>query len=199
MSRLAKAVLALLAASVGVLPAAAAARADEYPPAAHDAAVDRTAPRLRFDVAGGFAAGSAQSSRVSAAAVVPTLVVDLGVQLGDRWALFGHATGGSALAWNLGGAYLVGEWTPLRWISVGTGVGYASWNSWNLCGCDAQRSEWSGISVPLLIGFNLGGGRREAATRRAALRLGLEGVGGYDASTETAGWHGGLAFGGAWM
>jgi hypothetical protein len=49
---------------------------------------ERPAPRLRFDVAGGAAYGFANSpQRVDVTTIVPTIVLDLGVQLDDSGAL----------------------------------------------------------------------------------------------------------------
>jgi hypothetical protein len=129
---------------------------------------------------------------------VPTLVVNLGVQFGDKAALYAHVEGGSLLFMNQGGAYLVGEWTPDRKVSLGTGLGYESMNGFWSCGCDGVRNEWSALSVPLLINFNLGVPHPEKA-RRAAMRLGLEGAGGLELATRTLGGHWGIAFGGTWM
>jgi hypothetical protein len=171
---------------------------DSAPNAERADGVDRSAPRLRFGVSGGLALGKALSARVDSFALTPTLVIDLGVQLGDDWALYGHAAGGSLLFLNQGEAYLVGEWTPRRWVSFGTGIGYDGMSVELVCDCQGTRSNWSGVSVPLLIGFNFGSPRADQA-RRAFWRLGFEGAGGVEPATGTLGWHGGLAFGGAWM
>jgi hypothetical protein len=155
-------------------------------------------PRLRFDVAGGFTAGVASSARVAAFAFVPTLVVDLGDQFGDEWALYGHAGVGTALFFNQAEAYLIGEWTPRRWISVGTGLGVDAMSLFGFCDCQGVRKDWSGASLPLLVGFNFGQPDPQQA-RRAALRLAFEGAGGVEPATGTIGVHGGLSLGGAWM
>jgi hypothetical protein len=161
--------------------------------------VERPAPRLRFDVSGGFAVGVASNSQnspqVSASAIVPTVVVDVGVQLADPWALYGRVAGGSALVSHQGEAYLIGEWTPRRWISLATGIGV------DYLGAPQPgpiRGDWAGVSVPLLVGFNVDCPPPEGA-RRSALRLGLEGAAGSEPGTGVPGWHVGAAFGGAWM
>ena len=174
-------------------PTEAAPKEQDSPPG-----VDHAAKRLRFDIAGGFALGWAHSSRVDTGALVPTLVVNLGVQFGDKAAVYAHVEGGSLLFMNQGGAYLVGEWTPDRQVSLGTGLGYESMNNESCCGSDSVRNEWSALSVPLLINFKLGAPPPEKA-RRADLRLGLEAAAGLEPSTGTLGGHWGIAFGGTWM
>jgi hypothetical protein len=177
---------------------ASPALSDAHPNADRPPRPDLSEQRLRFDVAGGFTAGVASSARVAAFAFVPTLVVDLGAQLGDEWALYGHAGAGTAMFFNQAEAYLIGEWTPRRWISVGTGLGVDAMSLWGFCDCQDVRKDWNGASLPLLVGFNFGRPDPQRA-RRAALRLAFEGAGGVEPATGTIGWHGGLSFGGAWM
>jgi hypothetical protein len=105
-------------------------------------------------------------------------------------------------------AYAIAEWTPRPWISLGTGAGVDHMSSGYVvnpgCGttgsgaCSSPRADWTGVSVPLLIGFNFGCPHPERP-RHSALRLGLEGAGGVEPSTGINGWHTGVAFGGAWM
>jgi hypothetical protein len=138
----------------------------------------------------------------------PGLTVDVGVQLGDRVAVYvrAQATGFgspgspfvSQAAW-----YAVAEWTPHRWLSLGTGVGY------EMLAPPAQNNgpgpvrddgpHWSGLSVPLIVGFNLFESGDPNRVRRTALRVGLEGAGGVDPSTDAFGWHVALGLGIAWM
>src|ERR1700733_11433333 len=123
-------------------------------------------PTLRFDLAVGVLAGSAQSERVSAVSVAPALTLDLGAQLGDHAAVFARLEGGTILFANEGAAYLISEWTPHPVISLGTGIGYAGMSDSWIGGSAGPAgsivlNSWSGVSVPFVLGFNVQ--RRPAA------------------------------------
>ncbi len=164
--------------------------------------VDRAAPRVRFDLAGTFTAGEAQSSMVDSFALGPGLAIDLGAQFGDHAAVYARAEVSTIFPFTLGAAgYVVAEWTPARRFSVGSGLGFDTMLRY--CqGCRPpydRNPSWTGVSFPLLLALNLG--RMVSPTRatRRALRLGIEGAGGYEAATNTVGWHSTLSVGVAWM
>jgi len=184
--------LALLPIALFVLPRAAHAQ---------------SAPTVRFDLATGVLAGSAQGKGVSAASIAPALQVDFGAQLGEHAAVFARLEGGTIALANEGGAYFLGEWTPHPLLSVGTGIGYEGMSFTWIGGCDRSvgpcvQNSWSGISVPLVLGLNLQ--PRHAASRgepdhHGRVRIELEAAGGYDARTETWGMHGFVGVGWTWM
>jgi hypothetical protein len=193
----------LFAAAVAASPAVAFAQDKDGATIPRDA----SATRLRFDIAGTLVGGAASSRNVSAIVAAPGLTLDLGTQLGDRAAIYVRAEVASDLVTSQGAIYAIGEWTPTRWFSLGSGLGYDAISTVAMAGdasicslppCISISNNWSGISVPLIVGFNLGSGEPGRA-RRSMFRIGLEGAAGYAASTQTFGIHGVLAFGGAWM
>ena len=100
--------------------------------------------------------------------------------------------------------YAVAEWTPKRWISLGTGLGYEMLAP--PAGCNGPETgpcpegpHWFGLSVPLIAGFNLLESDDPNRVRRTALRIGIEGAGGVDLSTGAIGWHAALSLGLALM
>jgi hypothetical protein len=162
--------------------------------------VDRSVPRLRLDLAGTFAAGRAKSSRVDTFELGPGLALDLGAQLGDRAAVYARGETSTLFPFTFqAAAYVIGEWTPVRHFSIGSGLGYEMMASY--CqGCSPQEPSprWAGVSFPLILGLNIGPVAPARATR-TVLRIGLEGAVGYEASSDTVGWHTTLTVGVAWM
>jgi hypothetical protein len=164
--------------------------------------------RVRFDLFVGVMAGEAQGRNVSTASIAPALKLDLGVQIGEHAAVFARAEGGTLLLADEGAAYLASEWTPVPALSLGTGIGYEgiSFNWPGSGACDANRApciqnSWSGVSVPLFVAFNIPPHRRDPAgeSSYAGVRLELEGAGGYDATSETWGFHFFAGVGWRWM
>ncbi|MDP9149154.1 MAG: hypothetical protein M3O36_04325 [Myxococcota bacterium] len=174
-------------------------RAEDIPSA------DPAASRIRVGAAGTLVGGDASGRNASTAMAAPGLAVDLGIQLNDPVAIFVRAEFATDLFTTQGGGYLVAEWTPRQWLSVGTGAGYDMIYLLGYGNCSAKtfgpcsgNRFWSGPSIPLVWAFNLG--RRDAhRARRRLLRLELEGAGGYQPATQSFGWHAGVGFGAAWM
>ena len=178
--------------------------------------IDHSTPRFRLDAAAnvtlGFASppprGSYPSS-LTGIVVGPGLLIDVGVQLGDSAAVYaraqaiGFGTPGSPFVAQAAG-YAVGEWTPKRWVSLGTGLGYemlappAGCNGTGTGACP-EGPHWFGLSLPLIAGFNLLESGDPNRVRRTALRIGIEGAGGVDLSTGAIGWHAALNLGLALM
>jgi hypothetical protein len=162
--------------------------------------VDRSVPRLRLDLAGTFAVGQAKSSRVDSFELGPGLALDLGAQLGDHAAVYARGETSTIFPFTFQAAgYVIGEWTPVRRFSIGSGLGYEMMERY--CqGCTSSDPDpnWAGISFPLILGLNIGAIARARATR-TVLRIGLEGAVGYQPSPETVGWHSTLTVGVAWM
>jgi hypothetical protein len=154
--------------------------------------------RVRFDVAGSAVFGLAHPAAATAqgtGALASGLVLDFGVQIDDAVAAYVRGEFASILFSNQLAAYVIAEWTPRRWISIGTGFGYDAMLT-------AYTPAWGGPSVPLVLGFNFGRTVAPGARRRV-LRLGLEAAGGIggleDGPSSVFGWHTALSFGGAWM
>jgi hypothetical protein len=193
-----------------VLPATALAEAPASAAPPHPAM--EAFPTFRVDLLGGVMGGGAsnglgivEGSRrtlVSAAALVPAVKLDLGVQLSERAALFARIEGGSDLLSNEGAAYLVGEWSPAKMFSVGTGVGYESLGLLSPLGggCTADgctMNSWSAVSVPLILAIEPRRGQPDGA-HGGSWRFEIEAGGGYDPKTEAWGAHGFISVGGTW-
>ena len=126
-----------------------------------------------------------------ATAASPGLVLDLGLQITERAAFYVRAEAASLLLTNQAAAYAVFEWTPQRWVSLGTGAGYDG-------NATFGTNTWSGPSIPLIVGFNFLG-----AGAKSGMRLGLEAAGGPGTLAGVAqnvfGWHTAISYGGVWM
>jgi hypothetical protein len=181
--------------------------------------IDHSTARFRFDVAAnltlGFAGpppnpvGGSYPSSLTGIVAGPGLQVDVGAQLGDRVAVYARA---QAIGFgppvspfvSQAAGYAVADWTPRRWISLGTGLGYemlappAGCNGTGTAGCP-EGPHWFGLSVPLIVGFNLLESGDPNRVRRTALRIGIDGAGGVDLSTGAIGWHAALSLGLALM
>ena len=179
--------------------------------------VDHAAPRLRLDATGNLTIGVASSppyrpgrgypSSLSGVVGGPGFTVDAGVQVRDLVAIYvraeasGFGSSGSPFV-SMAAGYAVAEWTPFRWISLGTGLGYeilAPSSTCNGMGPCPDGPHWSGLSVPLIMGFNLFESGDPNRVRRTAFRVGLEAAGGVEPSTDAFGWHRALGLGVAWM
>jgi hypothetical protein len=136
--------------------------------------------------------------------------VDAGAQLGDRAAMylrlqaadFGPKPFATEMA-----AYAIGEWLPVQWLSLASGVGYELLSPPNEFNCGvgpgaaaecaamarADYPHWSGVSVPLVVGFNVLTLRMPDRVTRAAVRITLEGAGGISPVTFAYGWHAGAS------
>lgn len=200
---------ALSIAACLVLPATALA-APPAPAAPPPPAATESFPTFRVDLLGGVMGGGAsnglgivQGSRrtlVSAAALVPAVKLDLGLQLSERAALFARIEGGSDLLSNEGAAYLVGEWAPAKMFSIGTGVGYESMGFIMGEGCTVDGctlNQWSAVSVPLILAIEPRRGKPDGA-HGGSWRFEIEAGGGYDPKTEAWGAHGFISVGGTW-
>jgi hypothetical protein len=147
--------------------------------------------RLGVAVGGvvGFARDDTSGQSVSVGSLGPALHLDLGAQLTRQAAVYLHGEVATSGITREAAGYLVGEWTPLRWLSLGTGVGVDAMS--DFCGC-GEPEQWSAVSIPVLVGLDVW--RRD----RHALRIGLEWAGGDERSTRTFGWHTALTFGWAY-
>lgn len=164
--------------------------------------IDSESGRLRLGLAGGFvvAAGSGYTDQgsVSAGTFTPNLVFDVGVQANRQLAVYAHLMAGTLLLTSHGAAHAIVEYTPLPWLSLGTGVGYEAYYLFVGCGC--SNNAWQGFSVPLIAGFNIGGGDAwNARERRTVFRINAEGSAGVDANYGVWGGRGTVSFGAAWM
>jgi hypothetical protein len=163
-------------------------------------------PRFRLGVGGGVLAGIANGAsrdgktQVSAASLAPALQLDLGIQFSRHGALYLRGEAGSVFLLNHACGYLIGEWTPLRWISVGTGAGIDGMADLWIDGAEPKpgetviRNSWTAVSVPLVIGLQfISEDDWNRPKAKPALRIGLEGAVGVEPTTGVVGWHAGLS------
>jgi hypothetical protein len=163
-----------------------------------DQSLRESAPRVRFGIAGGwlFGAGeSSKSTRETSSNVGG--VADIGVQFGDPYAAYVHGEVGPSLVH--AAAYAIGEWAPLQWLSLGTGIGVdwikndqqyvVSPNSTVL----VPAGTWTGVSIPIIAALNIGG-RPAWLVRRSVFRIELEAATGID-ETLLSGYHFAVALG----
>jgi hypothetical protein len=136
------------------------------------------------------------SSSLSGIVAGGGVAVDLGVELGDAAAVYvrGEGSGFGAPPFASDAAvYLVGEWTPRHWLSVASGLGYELMAPPAMCngfgGCGTDYPHWTGLSVPLILVFNVLQVRLPDGVHRAAVRIGLEGAAGLSPSTDAYDWH----------
>ncbi len=211
-----------MALAMGWAVAPRAAWADDFarPSPEPDAlAAARAATRLRLsagaDAVVGFA-GPPQNgaypngypASLSGVVAGGGVTIDAGAQFGDRAALylrlqaadFGPKPFATEMA-----AYAMGEWLPVSWLSLASGVGYELLAPPNVFNCGvgpvadaecaaiarADYPHWSGVSVPLVVGFNVLTIRMGDRRTRAVLRITLEGAGGVSPVTLAYGWHAG--------
>jgi hypothetical protein len=155
--------------------------------------------RFHAGISIGGVAGVASSNVTDAAAFNPTLHVDLGVRLDPQTAIYARGEIGTIIFASQAAAYLVGEWRPLGWLSLGTGVGvdamavarFDEASTMPVAGgaWPQTNSSWVGLSVPGIVGFTIG--HRDGH----ALRIDLEAAAGYEPSTGTYGYHGSVSIG----
>lgn len=163
-------------------------------------------PRFRLGVGGSVMVGSASGTsrdgktQVSAGSLAPELQLDLGIQINRHGALYLRGAVGSVFLLNHASGYLIGEWTPLRWLSLGTGVGADGMAIIWMGGADPKPGEtafhnnWTAVSVPLVIGFQfIGEDDWNSPKAKPALRIGLEVAAGVEPTTGVAGWHAGVS------
>jgi hypothetical protein len=147
---------------------------------------------LRFGIGGTLTYGrvNSENPRVIAGAFSPGLVVDMGVQLGDYTALYFHGKLNTLFTSSEDATYVIAEWTPVHWFSLGTGIGVDHMVAPPICypttGC--IRSTWFGFSFPLTLGLNIGE-RPDFLARRGVFRIGLEGAAGIEPGTSVLGIH----------
>ncbi|MGC4116315.1 MAG: RNA polymerase sigma factor [Myxococcales bacterium] len=91
---------------------------------------------------------------------LPSFQLDLGIQINRHGALYLRGGAGSVFLLNHASGYLVGEWTPLRWFSLGTGIGIDGMAiAWFGGGAEPKpgentnRNTWTAVSVPVIIGL----------------------------------------------
>jgi hypothetical protein len=120
-------------------------------------------PRLRASFGGYGGAVIATQNRSFGAG--PGLYFDIGVQANNYLALYAHGAFGTLLLINAAHASAIVEVTPVRWFSVGSGVG--------LMGHIGVGSG-SGWQIPLIVGFNIGSNRWPTGAR-SGLRLAIDG------------------------
>lgn len=120
---------------------------------------------------------------VNAAALNPTLHLDLGWRIDRRASVYARGEIGGIILFNQAALYAVGQWTPVRSLSLASGIG------WDGMRTAAQSHAWSAVSIPLIVGVDV------SHWDRSALRLGFEAAGDVDPSTATYGWHTAITFG----
>jgi hypothetical protein len=167
--------------------------------------------RFHAGVSLGGVVGLAQDNRTNATALNPTLHIDLGVRIDPQTAIYARAEVGSIVLANQAALYLVGEWQALRWLSLATGIGWDGMASMSFGEANnaslrpmgpgtaipdyySTSNSWSAISIPVIVGIQLS--RSYSGAR--ALRLDLEGAGGWQSSTNTYGWHTSVSLGWSW-
>lgn len=159
------------------------------------------AARLRFGIAGNLTVGLANDHGhgVNAGVFAPGLTLDLGVQMNRRVALFARASASSLLVMNHASVFAVAEYSPLDWLSLGTGLGWtgissAFGNDAVTCCGPSWRSSWGAIAVPAVVGFNLGS-RNPLNGRMQGFRVDLSGALGLEPGSGALGWTASLALG----
>lgn len=158
--------------------------------------------RVRFGIAANLTVGLAndQGHGVNTGVFAPGLTLDLGAQLRRGVAVYLRASAATLLLLNQASVYGVVEYSPSDVLSLGTGIGWDgmasafSGNDDGCCGRVISRNRWSAVSVPAIVGFNLG--RRDPTTGRLrGMRIGLEGALGMEPGSGALGWHAALSFG----
>jgi len=153
-------------------------------------AAGESGPRLRFGVGGTLSVGVGIGPQASAVELNPGLLIDVGLQINGALAVYLRGEGGTVLLMNHADAYAVAEWTPVDWLSLGTGMGVDAIQG----SVDLGGNTWIGASIPLVVGFNIGGRAGDDVPRRV-FRIGLEFAAGVQPSDGSFGYHGGLGFG----
>jgi hypothetical protein len=164
------------------------------------------ASRLRFGLAGNLTVGLANDHGrgVNTGVLAPGLTLDLGVQMNRRVALFARASASSLIVTNHASVFGVVEYSPLEWLSLGTGLGWTGISSGfsqsvdSCCGAVASRRSWGAIAVPAVVGFNLGA-RNPLNGRMQGFRVDLSGALGLEPGSGALGWTASLALGYATM
>lgn len=158
------------------------------------------ASRVRFGIAGNLTVGLANDHGhgVNAGVFAPGLTLDLGVQMNRHVALFVRASASSLIVMNHAAVFGVAEYSPLEWLSLGTGLGWtgissAYGNDATCCG-PTWRSSWGAIAVPAVVGFNLGA-RNPLNGRMQGFRVDLMGAVGLEPGSGALGWTASLALG----
>lgn len=159
------------------------------------------ASRLRFGIAGNLTVGLSNDHGrgVNAGVFAPGLTLDLGVQMNRRVAVFARASASSLIVMNHASVFGLVEYSPLDWLSLGTGVGWTGIssgfsNSASCCGGEAWRSSWGAIAMPAVVGFNLGS-RNPFNGRMQGFRVDLSGALGIEPGSGALGWTASLALG----
>jgi hypothetical protein len=138
----------------------------------------------------GIAHSDSATAQVDAAALNPTIHLDLGWRIDRRASVYARGEVGGIVLANQAAVYAVGQWTPVDWLSLASGIGWDAMVSYaQNDGCVICRNTWSAVSIPLIVGVDV------AHWDRSAWRFGFEGAGGFDPSTATYGWHTAVTFG----
>jgi hypothetical protein len=165
------------------------------------------ASRLRFGIAGNLTVGLSNDHGhgVNAGVFAPGLTLDLGVQMNRHVALFARASASSLIVMNHASVFGIAEYSPLEWLSLGTGLGWTGISSGfsqsvDTCcgGIAAFRSSWGAIAVPAVVGFNLGS-RNPLNGRMQGFRVDLSGALGLEPGSGALGWTASVALGYATM
>ena len=145
----------------------------------------QTGQRLRVGTALGFVLGVLQSYRGGQVTVwdMPNGMtqVQLGEQISPQAALYVRGELGMGVFLVRAGLHVVGEWSPVRWFSIGSGLGYDGWGS--------EYSSWWAVSIPLVASIAFW--RHD----HNALRLSVDATGGVEPSTGLLGGRGGVTLG----
>ncbi|MDP3278459.1 MAG: hypothetical protein Q8Q09_24935 [Deltaproteobacteria bacterium] len=123
--------------------------------------------RVRVGIGGGGMGGSLGTSGGGGV----LLGLDLGVQAGDYFAVYATARVATLLLLNYAHIGLMFEVTPVRYVSIGTGV--AALGTLGVSLASSGGSSGASWGLPIVLGFNFG--RRQAYGGRSVFRLGLEG------------------------
>lgn len=128
----------------------------------------RSAVRFRFGI-GGYVGGAFTRSSGGGG---PGIALDLGLQAGDTLAVYARLRAASLLLVNAASISAIVEWTPVEFFSVGAGLGA---DAMATVGILTSGTSDGGLSIPLLVGFNIGG-RAPTQVHRSKFRIGLEGA-----------------------
>jgi hypothetical protein len=159
------------------------------------------ASRLRFGIAGNLTVGLANDHGhgVNTGVFAPGLTLDLGVQMNRRVALFVRASTSSLIVMNHASVFGIAEYSPVEWLSLGTGLGWTGISSGfgngdaTCCG-PSWRSSWGAIAMPAVVGFNLGS-RNPLNGRMQGFRVDVMGALGLEPGSGALGWTASLALG----
>jgi hypothetical protein len=138
----------------------------------------------------GIARSDSATAQVYAAALNPTLHLDLGWRIDRRASVYARGEIGGIVLFNQAALYAVVQWNPVRSLSLASGIGWDGMIRYAQDdGCVICRNAWSAVSIPIIVGVDV------AHWDRSAWRVEIEAAGGFDPSTATYGGHTAVTFG----